>query len=87
VSKEWRVNAFLKQIKEFGIPEEELFHTKDLTELRNVPRVCRCLATFRKMVKYIFNIDCGNPAWLRTLVTRVILIASRDGFFNPLNSR
>ena len=43
VSNEVRATCLIKHLEEFGIGKDDLFHPKDLTELRNIPRVCRCL--------------------------------------------
>ena len=42
----------IEHIQDFGIAREDLFHPKDLTELRNIPRVCRCLMSLRTLVGY-----------------------------------
>ena len=50
VSDRVRVQTLINHLKEFGVDEEDLFHPKDLTEKRHIPRVCRCLEQFRKLV-------------------------------------
>lgn len=52
VAAENRVKQLIAHIREFGVPESELFHFKDLCELRNIPRVCKCLKTLKKMTSF-----------------------------------
>ena len=58
VSDPVRVQTLINHLKDFGMDQEDLFHPKDLTEKRHIPRVCRCLEQFRKLVRNF--IDCGN---------------------------
>ena len=50
VSDRVRVQSLINHLREFGVCEEDLFHPKDLTEKRHIPRVCRCLEKFKEMV-------------------------------------
>ena len=36
--------------------DEDLFHPKDLTQMRNIPRVCKCLLKLKQLVTNIFKI-------------------------------
>lgn len=48
-----RVRELIRHIDEFGVEKDDLFHPKDLTELRNIPRVCRCLEQLMKMTNQV----------------------------------
>ena len=45
-----RVKLLLYHLRRLGIPENFLFAQDDLIELKNVPKVTRCIATLAKMV-------------------------------------
>ena len=45
-----RVKLLLYHLRRLGIPENFLFSQDDLIELKNVPKVTRCIATLAKMV-------------------------------------
>ena len=38
-----QIRTLIKQIKEYGVNEDDLFHEDDLLERANIPRVCKCL--------------------------------------------
>ena len=38
-----QIRTLIKQIKEYGVGEDDLFHEDDLLERANIPRVCKCL--------------------------------------------
>ena len=39
----YQIRTLIKQIKEYGVNEDDLFHEDDLIERANIPRVCKCL--------------------------------------------
>jgi hypothetical protein len=43
----------LKYLKRFGLPEKYLFDLDDLIEMKNMPKVTRCIAMLAKMVRII----------------------------------
>ncbi len=47
---EERVKVLLKYLKRFGLPEKYLFDLDDLVEMKNMPKVTRCIAMLAKMV-------------------------------------
>jgi hypothetical protein len=49
--KEDRVKILLKYLKRFGVPEKYLFDIDDLIEMKNMPKVTRCMAMLAKMVR------------------------------------
>ena len=57
-----RVKLLLYHLRRLGIPENFLFAQDDLIELKNVPKVTRCIATLAKMVScYNGNQYLINP--------------------------
>ena len=38
-----QIRSLIKQIKDYGVDEEDLFHEDDLMQRANIPRVCKCL--------------------------------------------
>ena len=44
------LTAFQHAMKEFGVPEDEIFHTDDLFEAKNMKQVVDSLATLAKTV-------------------------------------
>ena len=48
-----RIKLLLYHLRRFGIPERFLFEKEDLIDLKNVPKVTRCIATLAKMVRLI----------------------------------
>merc|ERR1712137_1460584 len=39
----WRIRTLIKQLKEYGVNEDTLFHEDDLLYSNNIPKVARCL--------------------------------------------
>ena len=39
----YQIRSLIKQIKDYGVGEEDLFHEDDLMQRANIPRVCKCL--------------------------------------------
>ncbi len=50
---EERVKMLLKYLKRFGLPEKYLFDLDDLIEMKNMPKVTRCIAMLGKMVRIV----------------------------------
>ena len=50
-----RIKTLLVHLKRFGIPSAYLFEIEDLSELKNVPKVTRCVAMMAKMVSEAFE--------------------------------
>ena len=48
-----RVKLLLYHLRGFGIPPQFLFQKEDLIELKNIPKVTRCIATLAKMVRLL----------------------------------
>lgn len=48
---EGRVKILLKYLRRFGVPEKYLFDLDDLIEMKNMPKVTRCVAMLAKMVR------------------------------------
>ena len=46
-----RIKILLKYLKRFGVPEKYLFDLDDLIEMKNMPKVTRCIAMLAKMVR------------------------------------
>ena len=46
----------IKHLENFGIPERYIFQIEDLSELKNVPKVTRCIAMMAKMVRIYVTI-------------------------------
>lgn len=44
------LNRFQAAIKNYGVPQEEIFQTADLFERRNVPQVTLCLYALARLV-------------------------------------
>lgn len=44
------VNRFQAAIKNYGVPQEEIFQTADLFERRNIPQVTLCLYALGRIV-------------------------------------
>ena len=38
-----QIRSLIKQIKDYGVGEEDLFNEDDLMQRANIPRVCKCL--------------------------------------------
>ena len=57
-----RVKLLLYHLERFGIPEKFLFAREDLMDLKNIPKVTRCIATLAKMVSsgIFFMLITGN---------------------------
>ena len=53
-SEEW-VKMLLKYLKRYGVPEKYLFEMEDLIEMKNMPKVTRCMAMLAKMVTIFDN--------------------------------
>lgn len=47
-----RLIRFQAAIKEYGVPQEEIFQTADLFERRNIPQVTLCLYALGRIVSY-----------------------------------
>ncbi|XP_040575784.1 myophilin [Lepeophtheirus salmonis] len=45
------INAFLKAVKAYGVPEEEAFQTPDLFEARNISQVTLCLYSLGRITQ------------------------------------
>jgi len=46
------VQAFQKAIKNYGVPDEEIFQTADLFEARNIPQVTLCLYALARKTQH-----------------------------------
>ena len=46
----------LKYLKRYGVPEKYLFEMEDLIEMKNMPKVTRCMAMLAKMVTIYITI-------------------------------
>lgn len=44
---------FQAAIKEYGVPQEEIFQTADLFERRNIPQVTLCLYALGRIVRIL----------------------------------
>lgn len=44
------LNRFQAAIKNYGVPQEEIFQTADLFERRNIPQVTLCLYALGRLV-------------------------------------
>ncbi len=58
-----RVRAVIREIRRYGVAD--VFEEEDLLELRNIPKVTRCLAQLSKLVRmnlfqFFFFQFCGN---------------------------
>ena len=51
-----RIKVLIKHLENFGIPERYIFQIEDLSELKNVPKVTRCIAMMAKMVRIYVTI-------------------------------
>ena len=49
----YQIRTLIKQIKEYGVNEDDLFHEDDLIERANIPRVCKCLKEIAIIVSII----------------------------------
>jgi hypothetical protein len=45
-----RVKAVIREIRRYGVVD--VFAPEDLIELKNIPKVTRCLAQLSKLVRY-----------------------------------
>ena len=45
----------LKYLKRYGVPDKYLFEMEDLIEMKNMPKVTRCMAMLAKMVTIFDN--------------------------------
>merc|ERR1711874_248924 len=61
--KKWRIRTLIKQIKEYGVNDDDLFHEDDLMERANIPRVCKCL----KEIAIIAQNECEEEEANRAL--------------------
>ena len=63
-SAEERVNLLIKYFRKLGVPETFIFSVEDLCELRDVPKVVRCMAALAKLngVDAFNDIDIENVA-------------------------
>ena len=52
-SKEERVNILIKYFHKLGVPPKYIFDLDDLCELKNVPKVTRCMAMLAKVVSFV----------------------------------
>ena len=48
-----QIRTLIKQIKEYGVNDDDLFHEDDLMERANIPRVCKCLKEIAIIVSII----------------------------------
>ena len=55
INTEERVKMLLKYLKRYGVPEKYLFEMEDLIEMKNMPKVTRCMAMLAKMVTIFDN--------------------------------
>lgn len=46
-------DRFQAAIKEYGVPQEEIFQTADLFERRNIPQVTLCLYALGRIVRIL----------------------------------
>lgn len=46
-----RIKAVIREIKKYGV--QDVFEVEDLLEMRNIPKVTRCLAQLSKLVSII----------------------------------
>ena len=49
-----RVQAVIREIRRYGV--ENVFEPEDLIEMRNIPKVTKCLAQLSKLVRARFRI-------------------------------
>ena len=49
-----RVQAVIREIRRYGV--ENVFEPEDLIEMRNIPKVTKCLAQLSKLVRAWFRI-------------------------------
>lgn len=45
-----RIRLLLKYLRKYGVPEKYLFDPDELIEMRNMPKITRCVAMLAKMV-------------------------------------
>ena len=50
-----QIRTLIKQIKEYGVDEDDLFHEDDLMERANIPRVCKCLKEIAIIVSILWS--------------------------------
>jgi hypothetical protein len=48
-----RVKAVIREIRRYGVVD--VFAPEDLIELKNIPKVTRCLAQLSKLVRYTLS--------------------------------
>ncbi|XP_040583743.1 muscle-specific protein 20 [Lepeophtheirus salmonis] len=48
-TKQERVDILLKYLRKYGVPEEYLFKPEELLEMKNIPKVTRCIAMLAKI--------------------------------------
>ena len=46
-----RIKVLISHLVKFGIPERYIFQIEDLMEMKNVPKVTRCIAMMAKLVR------------------------------------
>lgn len=68
-----RVNALIREIKRYGVVD--VFEPEDLIELRNIPKVTKCLAQLSKLVSHYQAIF--------KLITSIATIFSFPGCIRP----
>ena len=49
-----RVKAVIREIRRYGVVE--VFEPEDLIELRNIPKVTKCLAQLSKLVRFFISL-------------------------------
>lgn len=60
-----QIRTLIKQLKEYGVDEDTLFHVDDLLYSNNIPKVARCLKQVAIIVS--INKDNGQKAWPRQI--------------------
>ena len=61
-----QIRTLIKQMKEYGVNEDNLFHEDDLLYNKNIPKVARCLKQVAIIVS--INKDNGQKAWPRQIL-------------------
>ena len=63
-----RVKAVIREIRRYGVVE--VFEPEDLIELRNIPKVTKCLAQLSKLVSFpSLEIIVSNPFFPQFIIT------------------
>jgi len=61
-SKQKNIANFLREAESYGVPKARLFFPQDLLQLRNLPRVTRCIYALAKVVQEDTAMDADTPS-------------------------